>query len=70
MVSTRPPTCSTVFSIPEQGRGAYPSFHILSVLLHGQPGQQSIIIIIIIIIITSLEFFTSVLADGLSLEFE
>ena len=29
-----------------------------------------IIIIIIIIIIYSLEFFTSVLADGLSLEFE
>ena len=29
------------FSIPEQSRGTYPSFHILSVLFCGQPGQQS-----------------------------
>ena len=29
------------FSIPLQGRGTYPSFHILSVLFCGQPGQQS-----------------------------
>ena len=29
------------FSIPSQGRGIYPSFHILSVLFCGQPGQQS-----------------------------
>ena len=29
------------FSILEQSRGTYPSFHILSVLLCGQPGQQS-----------------------------
>ena len=29
------------FSIPQQGRGTYPSFHILSVLFCGQPGQQS-----------------------------
>ena len=29
------------FSIPKQGRGTYPSFHILSVLFCGQPGQQS-----------------------------
>ena len=63
--------CSIVFSIPWQNRGTYSSFHILSVLFCGQPGQQSrqfckfsffyyykgIIIIIIIII----SFFTSVL---------
>ena len=30
-----------VFSIPKQGRGTYPSFHILSDLYCGQPGQQS-----------------------------
>ena len=29
------------FSITEQGRGTYPSFHILSVLFCGQPRQQS-----------------------------
>ena len=29
------------FSILEQSRGTYPSFHILSVLFCGQPGQQS-----------------------------
>ena len=29
------------FSIPYQGRGTYPSNHILSVLFCGQPGQQS-----------------------------
>ena len=29
------------FSIPYQGPGTYPSFHILSVLFCGQPGQQS-----------------------------
>ena len=29
------------FSIPKQGPGAYPSFHFLSVLFYGQPGQQS-----------------------------
>ena len=29
------------FSIPLQGRGTYPSFHILSVLFCGQPVQQS-----------------------------
>ena len=29
------------FSILLQGRGTYPSFHILSVLFFGQPGQQS-----------------------------
>ena len=29
------------FSIPLQGRGIYPSFHVLSVLFCGQPGQQS-----------------------------
>ena len=27
------------FSIPKQGRGTYPSFHFLSVLLCGQPGE-------------------------------
>ena len=32
---------SLFFSIPSQGRGTYPSFHILSVLFCGQPGQQS-----------------------------
>ena len=32
---------SFFFSIPKQGRGTYPSFHILSVLFYGQPGQQS-----------------------------
>ena len=31
----------TVFSIPLQGRGTYPSFRILSILLCDQPGQQS-----------------------------
>ena len=30
-----------VFSILEQGRSTYPSFHILSVLFCGQPGQKS-----------------------------
>ena len=30
-----------VFSILLQGRGTYPSFHILAVLFCGQPGQQS-----------------------------
>ena len=34
-------SCSTVFSILLQGRGIYPSFHILSVLFYGQPEQQS-----------------------------
>ena len=34
------------------------------------PYAWSLVFIIIIIIIYSLEFFTSVLADGLSLEFE
>ena len=29
------------FSIPLQGRGTYPSFHIISVLFCGLPGQQS-----------------------------
>ena len=29
------------FSIPLQGRGIYPSFHFISILLCGQPGQQS-----------------------------
>ena len=29
------------FSIPKQGRGTYPSFHILSFLFCGRPGQQS-----------------------------
>ena len=29
------------FSIPQQTRGTYPSFHILSVLFCGQPEQQS-----------------------------
>ena len=29
------------FSFLKQGRGTYPSFHILSVLFCGQPGQQS-----------------------------
>ena len=29
------------FSIPKQGRGTYPAFHILSVLFCGQPGRQS-----------------------------
>ena len=29
------------FSIPLQGQGIYPSFHFLSLLLCGQPGQQS-----------------------------
>ena len=29
------------FSIPWQSRGTYPSFHFLSVLFCGQPGQQS-----------------------------
>ena len=28
------------FTIPLQGRGTYPSLHILSVLFCGQPGQQ------------------------------
>ena len=32
---------SFFFSIPLQGQGTYPSFHILSVLFSGQPGQQS-----------------------------
>ena len=41
--------CSTVFSIPLQGRGTYPSFYILSVLFCGHSGQQITIIIIIII---------------------
>ena len=40
------------------------------VYLHNNNNNSNIIIIIIIIIIYSLEFFTSVLADGLSLEFE
>ena len=31
----------TVFSILKQVRGTYPSFHILSILFCGQPGQQS-----------------------------
>ena len=34
-------SCSTVSSIPEQGRGIYPSFHFLSILFCGQPEQQS-----------------------------
>ena len=29
------------FQFPQQGRGTYPSFHFLSVLFCGQPGQQS-----------------------------
>ena len=33
-------SCSIVFSILLQGRGTYPSIHILSVLFCGQPGQQ------------------------------
>ena len=33
--------CSTAFSIPYQGQGTYPCFHILSVLFYDQPGQQS-----------------------------
>ena len=37
----------------------YPSFHFLSILLSGQPRQQSRQFIIIIIVIYSLEFFTS-----------
>ena len=32
---------SFFFSILLQGRGTYPSFHILSVLICGQPGHQS-----------------------------
>ena len=35
------PSCSIIFSILLQGRGTYPSFHFLSVLFCGQPGQQS-----------------------------
>ena len=34
-------SCSIVFSIPKQGPGTYPSFRFLSILLFGQPGQQS-----------------------------
>ena len=34
-------SCSTAFSIPKQGWAIYPSFHILSILLCGPPGQQS-----------------------------
>ena len=30
-----------IFKIPQEGRGTYPSFHFLSVLFCGQPGQQS-----------------------------
>ncbi len=55
MVSTRPPTSKSFspfsnplvtvpnapISIPFQGRGTYPSFHILSDLFCGQSGQQS-----------------------------
>ena len=44
------------------------SFHILSVLFCGQPGQQSPLLLLWLF--TPLEFFTSVLADGFSLEFE
>ena len=33
-------SCSTVFSIPLQGRSIYPFFNFLSILLCGQPGQQ------------------------------
>ena len=47
------------FSIPKQGRGTYPSFHILSDLFCGQPGQQSRQFCKI----SFLEFFTSVLSD-------
>ena len=35
------PSCSIVFSILYQGQGTYLSFHILSVLFCGLPGQQS-----------------------------
>ena len=35
------PSCSTVSSIPYQGRGIYSSFHFLSILLSGQQRQQS-----------------------------
>ena len=30
-----------IFLIPKQGRGTYGPFHFLSILLCGQPGQQS-----------------------------
>ena len=31
-----------IFEILLQGRGTYPSFHFLSVLFYGQPGQQNL----------------------------
>ena len=34
-------SCSSASSVLSQGWGTYPSFHILSVLFWGQPGQQS-----------------------------
>ena len=51
------------------------SFHILSVLFCGQPGQQSqqfywFSFYYYYYYFTPLEFFTSVLADGFSMEFE
>ena len=39
-----------IFSVPWQGRGIYPSFHILSVLSCGLPGQQSRCFFLLIII--------------------
>ena len=32
---------SFFFPVPQQGQGIYPSFHFLSILLHGQSRQQS-----------------------------
>ena len=74
------------FSIPKQGRCTYPSFHILSVLFCGQPGQQSrqfckfssfCWLLLGLVFWPRLgnpcvcqKFFTSALPDSLSLEFE
>ena len=66
-----------IFSILWQVSGTYPSFHIPLVSFCGQVEQQSrqlyfsfLFIIIWTLLFTYLEFLTSVLADGFSLEFE
>ena len=56
------PSYFTAFSILEQSRGTYPSFHILSVLFCGQPGHYPILRVFHISV--SWWFFTGVLVTA------
>ena len=51
-------------------RSRYLSFRFLLILLSGPPERQNLQLLLLLLLFTLWEFFTSALADGLSLEFE